>query len=65
VVFNVGLGRFTGVMRSVGVMTVSQVSMMCGSLVPASLMMLGGFAMMSSRKLMVFRCLVMVFCCSF
>ena len=64
VVFNVGLGRFAGVMQSVGMVTVSKVSMMCCSLVPASLMMLGGFAMMSSRKLVVFRCLVMVFRCS-
>jgi len=64
VVFNVGFGRFAGVVRSVGVMTVSKVSMMCCSLVPASLMMLGGFAMVSSRKLVVFGCLVMVFRCS-
>jgi hypothetical protein len=64
VVFNVGFGRFAGVVRSVGVMAVSKVCMMCCSLVPASLMMLGGFAMVSSRKLVVFRCLVMVFRCS-
>jgi hypothetical protein len=64
VVFNVGLGRFAGVVRSVGVMTVGKVSMMCCSFVPASLMMLGGVAMMSSRKFVVFRCLVMVFGCS-
>lgn len=63
-VFNVGLGRFAGMVRSVGVMTVSKVSMMCCSFVPASLMMLGGFAMMSSRKFVVFRCFVVVFRCS-
>ena len=63
-VFNVGFGGFAGVVRSVGVMAVSKVSMMCCSLVPASLMMLGGFAMVSSRKLVVLRCLVMVFHCS-
>ena len=48
-----------------GEMTVGEVGMMCRRLVPASLMMLGGFAMMSSRKLVVFRCLVMMFHCSF
>jgi len=46
-------------------MTVSKVSMMCCGLVPASLMMLGGFAMMSGRVLVMFRCLVVVFRCSF
>ena len=65
VVFNVGLGRFAGVVRSMGEMTVSKVSMMCRSLVPSSLMMLGGFAMMSSRMFVVFRCLVMMFHRSF
>ena len=64
VVFNVGLGRFAGVVRGIRVMTVSKVSMMCCSLVPASLMMFGGFAMMSSRMLVMFRCLVVVFRCS-
>lgn len=64
-VFNVGLGRFAGMVRSMGLMTVSKVSMMCCGLVPASLMMLGGFAMMSGRVLVMFRCLVVVFRCSF
>lgn len=63
-VFNVGLGRFAGVVRGIRVMTVSKVSMMCRSLVPASLMMFGGFAMMSGRMLVMFRCLVVVFRCS-
>jgi hypothetical protein len=63
-VFNVGFGRFAGVVGSVGVMAVSKVGMMSCSLVPASLMMLGGFAMMSSRKFVVFRRLVVVFHCS-
>jgi len=65
VVFNVGLGRFAGMVRSMGLMTVSKVSMMRCGLVPASLMMLGGFAMMSGRVLVMFRCLVVVFRCSF
>lgn|GEM_PF-3615337 len=64
-VFNVGLGRFAGMVRSMGLMTVSKVSMMRCGLVPASLMMLGGFAMMSGRVLVMFRCLVVVFRCSF
>ena len=64
-VFNVGLGCFAGVVRSMGVMTVSEVCMMCRGLVPSSLMMLGGFTMMSSRVLVVFRGLVMMFHCSF
>lgn len=64
-VFNVGLGRFAGMVRSMGMMTVSKVSMMCCGLVPASLVMLGGFAMMSGGVLVMFGCLVVVFCCSF
>jgi hypothetical protein len=63
VVLRVSLGCLGGV-----VCCVMQVSLCCVRVVSrqcviAGLVMFGGFAMMPSRVLMVFRCVVMMLCC--
>lgn len=62
---DVGLRSFAGMVRSMGEMAVSQVGMVTRGFVPASLMMLGGFAVMSCCMFVMFRGFVMMFHCSF
>jgi hypothetical protein len=65
VVFDVRLGGFGGVMRSVLVMAVRQVRVMRGGFMLARFVMLGGFLVMASRVFVMFGCGVMVLCCHF
>jgi len=65
VVFNVQLGRFFGVMRRVVSVPLRRVRVMSGHRVVAFFVMLGGFAMVKRRVLVVLRCLVMMYCCLF
>lgn len=61
---SVVLACFIGVMPRMGRMAVGCVGMVRGLLVVATLMMLGGFAMMSSSMLMVLGRLCVVLCTS-
>ncbi len=61
--FDVLLGRFRGVMRSVMEVALSRVGVVRRGLVIAGFVMFGGLAMMSSGVLVVLGCLGMMFCC--
>ena len=65
VIFNVQLCRFSGMMRCVMRVPLRRVRMMSGYRVVAFFVMLGGFAMVNRRVLVVLRCLVMMLCCLF
>jgi hypothetical protein len=63
--FNVQFGCFGGVMGCVMRVPLRRVRVMRGYRVVAFLVMLGGFAMVNRRVLVVLRCLVMMHCCLF
>jgi hypothetical protein len=65
VIFNVQLGRFSGMMRCVVRVSLCCVRVMSGYGVVAFFVMLGGFAVVNRRVLVVLSCLVMVHCCLF
>lgn len=65
VVLNVGFGCLGGVVGGVVQVALRRVRVVGGRLVVAGFMMLGGFAMVRRRMLVVFGCLKMVLRCLF
>jgi hypothetical protein len=63
VIFNMRLGRFSGVVLCVFLVTAGQVRMMRCCLVFSRFMMLCGFLVVSCRKLVMLCRLVMMLCC--
>ena len=62
-IFDVRLGSFSGMVRSVIVMAMGEVGMVRSRFVPAALMMFRGFAMMSCCAVVMFCRLVMMLRC--
>ncbi len=65
VVPGVQFRRFCCVMRCVVQVSLCRVRVVSGCQMVTSLVVTSGFAMVLSRKFVVFRCLVMVLCCLF
>lgn len=65
VVLDVEFSCFGGVVRRVLAMAMRKVGVMGRGLIIARLVVLGGFAMMSGRVLVMFGCLEMMLCCLF
>ncbi|MGB7437348.1 MAG: hypothetical protein WBR26_18465 [Candidatus Acidiferrum sp.] len=65
VVFDVSLGRFRRVVGGMVVMAIGSVSVMSREMMVTCLMVPRGFAMMSSRVVVMFGCFTMMLCCLF
>jgi hypothetical protein len=65
VVFDVGLGGFGGVVRSVLMMAVREVRVVRGGFVLSRFVVLGGLLVMASCVFVMLGCCVVMFCCCF
>ncbi len=65
VVFDMRLGGFGGVVRSVLMMAVREMRVMRGHFVLAVFMVPGGFPVMTSRVFVMLGCCVVMFRCNF